>query len=147
MSLRGFIAMTACLLAGGCLSDEAARTALRKDDPRHQTAMMARITREGKTSMTGDLIRILEAEDEGVRFMAAASLHRLTGIDRGIHFAEGEKRDAILAEWRRWYEAETGEPVPEWEVEPPHQEDAGEAEAEPAGDAEADDAETKETAG
>jgi len=71
----------------------------------------------------------------------------LTGIDRGIHFAEGEKRDAILAEWRRWYEAETGEPVPEWEVEPPHQEDAGKAEAEPAGDAEADDAETKETAG
>ncbi|MEA3367910.1 MAG: hypothetical protein U9R68_07335, partial [Planctomycetota bacterium] len=90
-------------------------------------------SREGKGSLAGELIRLLEAEDEGVRFMAAASLHKLTGIDRRFHFAEGEKRQAIVAEWHRWYEAETGEPVPELKPEEPAEEGAVEDEAaEPA---------------
>jgi len=163
MPFRGLIAIMTCVVAGGCLSEQAARTALRKDDPRHQTAVIARITREGKASMTGELIRLLDAEDEGVRFMAATSLHKLTGIDRGFHFAEGEKRKAIVAEWHRWYEAETGQPVPELEPEPPADEKAEKGEdkvdadvedqaTKPADDAEQPDPGTspekaKETAG
>ncbi len=123
MQPRRLIALATCMLAasalvGGCLSEEAARRTLRKDDPRKQAAMIARIARENKTSMTGELIRLLDAEDEGVRFMAAVALHKVTGIDRGIHFAEGEPRKTLVAEWHRWYEAETGEPVPEAPPEP-----------------------------
>mgnify|MGYP006292842071 CR=1 FL=1 len=122
--------MVACALGGGCLSEEEARRSLRKDDPRNQAAMIARIARENKTSMTGDLIRLLDAEDEGVRFMAAAALHKVTGIDRGIHFAEGEKRKAVVAEWHRWYETETGDPVPELPPEPADDEKATDEDAE-----------------
>jgi hypothetical protein len=124
MQSRNLIALAACLMAAcalgsGCLTEEAARRTLRKDHPRMQTAMIARIAREKKTSMTGDLIRLLESEDEGVRFMAAAALHRVTGIDRGFHFADEEERKAIIEAWHGWYEDETGNPVPELEQEPP----------------------------
>ncbi|MFO8012608.1 MAG: hypothetical protein R6X20_04790, partial [Phycisphaerae bacterium] len=139
MPPRSLIALAACLpaacaLAGGCLSEEAARRTLRKDDPRMQAAMIARIAREKKTSMTDDLIRLLDSEDEGVRFMAATALHRVTGIDRGFHFADEDERKAIIEAWHRWYEDETGHPVPELEPEPP---DDAKAE-EPGDDADAD---------
>jgi len=131
MPIRSLLALAACVLAGGCLSDDQARRVLRKDEPRAQAAMLARIAREGRASLTGDLIRLLEAEDQGVRFMAAAALHKLTDIDRGFHFARGEKRQAVLTEWHQWYEAETGHPVPDWQPESLPEEDGGEAEAQP----------------
>jgi len=138
MQPKSLVALAVCVLVVGCLSDEEAVKVLRKDQPRQQAAMMARIAREGKVSLAGELIRLLEAEDEGVRFMAAASLHRLTGIDRGFHFAKGEKRRAIVAEWRRWYETETGKPAPELKPEEPAEEGAVEDEAaETAEDAQA----------
>jgi len=148
MQSKSLVALAVCVLVVGCLSDEEAVKCLRKDHPRQQAAMMARIAREGKGSLAGELIRLLEDEDEGVRFMAAASLHKLTGIDRGFHFAEAEKRQAIVAEWHRWYEAETGEPVPELKQDAPAEEGAEEDEAaEPATDAQASgDAEAPGTA-
>ena len=140
--------LSVCLLAGGCLSDAQARRVLRTDDPRSQTAMLARIAREGRASLTGDLIRLLEAEDQGVRFMAAAALHKLTDIDRGFHFAEGNKRKAIVAEWRRWYETETGHPVPDWEPESLPLEEDEEADDDSPGEPEGEETEeSKETAG
>jgi hypothetical protein len=132
MLSRRLIALAVCVLAGGCLSEKEAVKVLRKDHPRRQTAMIARIAREGKPSMAGELIRLLDAEDEGVRFMAAAGLHKLTDIDRGIHFTEGEERRAIIQQWRRWYEDKFGEPMPEAAPEPPpEEEDEGTADEEP----------------
>jgi len=156
MPPRSLIALATCVLAtaalaAGCVSDAAARRALRTDYPREQTAMIARVARENKASMNGDLIRLLEAEDEGVRFMAAVALHKVTGIDRGIQFAEGEKRQAIVAEWHAWYKAETGESVPDFQLEaPPPGEDTDEdtdadESADDAGDESAGETEDDET--
>jgi len=112
--LRNSLAVVGvCVLAAGCVSRQEMVNRLRSDNPRSQTAAIARVVRQRDASLAGELVRLLESEDEGVRFMAAAGLHRLTGIDRGFHFAGPERRQAIIAEWRRWWETESGEPAPE----------------------------------
>ena len=109
---RSLLTLAMGVWALGCSPREAMLRQLRSDSPRTQTAAIARIAREGDASMAGYLIRLLESEDESVRFMAAAALHRLTGIDRGFHFADADRRRAIVAEWHRWWEETAGEPVP-----------------------------------
>jgi len=106
------VALVLSVLAAGCLDREAAVKRLRTDDPRIQAATIARIVRENDATMAGELIDLLESEDEGVRFMAATGLHKLTGTDRGFHFANQEKRKQIVAEWRSWWQAAGGAPAP-----------------------------------
>lgn len=98
---------------------EASLQRLRDDNPRVQTAAIARVVREGDRSMTGELIKLLDAEDEGVRFMAASGLHQLTGRTTTFHFAKPEERQRIIAEWRRWWEQESGESLTPPEPVPP----------------------------
>jgi len=106
-------AIGVCLLGPGCISKAKLESQLRQDNPRQQTAAIAQIVRRGDGSMVGNLIRLLDSDDEGVRFMAATALHQLTGVDRGFHFAGPEKRQVIVAEWHDWYKTETGNDVPE----------------------------------
>lgn len=94
------------LLAAGCYSHEAALQRLRADNPRDQAAAIAEAARAGDRSMVPELIGLLDAQDEGVRFMAAAGLHRLTGQDFGSHFARPEERQEVIAKWRRWWQAQ-----------------------------------------
>jgi hypothetical protein len=95
-------------LAAGCgPSREETLKQLRTDDPRVQTDTIARVALAGDKSMAGELINLLDSEDEGVRFMAAVGLHRLTGKGSGIIFiTEPGKRAACVREWREWWQAE-----------------------------------------
>ena len=106
------VALVLSVLATGCLDREAAVKRLQTGDPRIQATTIARIVRENDATMAGELIDLLESEDEGVRFMAATGLHKLTGTDRGFHFAKEEKRKQIVAEWRSWWQAAGGGPAP-----------------------------------
>jgi len=136
----GLAAISLCVLTAGCLFG-GAKAQLRQDNPRQQTAAIARIVRQHDTSMVGELIRLLDSRDEGVRFMAATALHQLTDIDRGFHFAGPEKRKAIVAEWHDWYKAETGDEVPELpEPEEKDEEKKDETEEEAESDEESDEA-------
>lgn len=95
-------------LAAGCgPSREETLKQLRTDNPRVQTDTIARVALAGDKSMAGELFNLLDSEDDGVRFMAAVGLHRLTGRSSGIIFiTEPEKRAACVKEWRQWWEAE-----------------------------------------
>ena len=108
MQGKGLIALVLAAVVAGCLSREETVKRLRTDNPRVQAATVARVVRDGDASMTGELIDLLESEDEGVRFMAATGLHKLTGTDRGFHFAKPEERQKIVVEWRRWWQAASG---------------------------------------
>jgi len=99
--------LAAVAVAGiaGCAYDHtAALTRLRENNPRVQTATMYEVEAAGDQSMIPELINLLESEDEGVRFMAAATLHRLTGQHFGFQFARENERGEIIAKWRTWWE-------------------------------------------
>jgi len=103
--------MAVLVLAAGLAGCAAGRNEtllrLRTDNPRVQAAAIAEVVRAKDLSMAGELVNLLESQDEGVRFMAAAGLHKLTGRDPGFHFADAEKRQAIVAEWRAWWAKES----------------------------------------
>lgn len=101
-------ALCLMLLGAGCgPSREAQVRSLHADDPREQVAEVARIVRSGDKSLAGELIALLEAEDEAVRFVAAAGLRRLTGQDFRFHFAStDEERAAVVRRYRQWWETE-----------------------------------------
>jgi len=105
---RGLVVALAGILVAGCVGDrEAVVRQLREDGPRTQVAAIARVARSGDRTMAGELVNLLESEDEGVRFMAASALHKLTGKDLGFHFANTPaERARIVAEWRAWWEDE-----------------------------------------
>ena len=105
------VALLLWVPAAGCMDHKAAVKQLRTDDPRAQAATIARIVRANDATLAGELIELLESEDEGVRFMAATGLHKLTGTDRGFHFATPEEREKIVAGWRAWWSA-AGGPMP-----------------------------------
>jgi len=107
-----FVSVALCLLTAACTPHEETVRRLREDNPREQAATIAQVVRQGDRSMTDEMIRLLGSDDEGVRFMAATALHRLTGIDRGFHFAGPDRRTEIIAEWKAWWEAENGKPFP-----------------------------------
>lgn len=116
---KGLAALVLVALTAGCMGREATLQRLREDNPRVQTAAIARVVREGDHSMTGELIKLLDSEDEGVRFMAASGLHQLTGRTTRYHFAKPEERQRLIAEWRQWWEQESGESLTPSEPVPP----------------------------
>lgn len=111
MCRKILVALLLWVPAAGCLDHKAAVKQLRTDDPRAQAATIARIVRANDATLAGELIELLESEDEGVRFMAATGLHKLTGTNRGFHFATPEERKKIIAAWRAWWSA-AGGPTP-----------------------------------
>ena len=95
------------MAAAGCVYDHRATAArLRENNPRVQTAAIGDAVAADDRAMIPELFSLLESEDEGVRFMAAAALHRMTGQDFGYQFAQERERAAIIAKWRRWWEAQ-----------------------------------------
>ena len=94
--------MALAALVAGCMTREARLEQLRTDDPRVQVAAIAETVRAGDRSMVPELINLLDAKDEGVRFMAAAGLHRLTGQDFNCRSDKPEDRQAFIAKWRKW---------------------------------------------
>ncbi len=63
------------------------------------------------------LIDLLEAEDDGVRWCAAAGLQRLTDKDFGFHRATTDQERAdVVARWRAWWAEE--QPVAEGDATP-----------------------------
>ena len=106
-------------LAGGCAYDHQAIVArLEANDPRDQAAAMAEAVRAADKATIPVLIELLESEDEGVRFMAAAALRRFTGDDKGFQFAKESDRPQIVAQWRRWWEVEGAKIAPGAAVPP-----------------------------
>jgi len=105
---RGLAVALAGIFVAGCVGDrEAVVRRLREDNPRTQVATIAQVVRADDRTMAGELITLLESEDEGVRFMAASALHKLTGKDLGFHFANTlAERARIVAEWRAWWKDE-----------------------------------------
>jgi len=105
----------AVLLLAGCVPDrETMQRRLREDNPRMQTATIAQVVRAGDRTLVPELINLLESEDEGVRFVAAAALHKLTGQNFGFHFATtAEERQQIIGRWRTWWEAQGESAAPE----------------------------------
>jgi hypothetical protein len=85
------------------MTREARLEQLRTDDPRVQVAAIAETVRSGDRSMVPELINLLDAKDEGVRFMAGTGLHQLTGKDFGCHFATAEEREDVIIAWRQWW--------------------------------------------
>ena len=99
-------------LAAGCACRELTLERLRTDNPRVQAATIAEVARAGDPSMVPELINLLESQDEGVRFMAAAGLHQLTGQNFGCQFAKPGERQALVAKWRQWWASQQkGEPA------------------------------------
>jgi len=107
---RGLVAFgLAALAAAGCAYDHhAALGRLRANNPREQTAAIGEVVAADDRAMIPKLFDLLKSEDEGVRFMASAALHRMTGQDFGFQFAKEGERGAIIAKWRRWWEAQGG---------------------------------------
>jgi len=105
---RGLAVALAGILVAGCVGDrEAMVRRLREDNPRVQVETIYQVVRAGDRTMVPELFALLESEDEGVRFLAASALHKLTGKDLGFHFANTPaKRARIIAEWRAWWEEE-----------------------------------------
>jgi len=105
---RGLAVALAGILVAGCVGDrEAVVRRLREDNPRTQVDTIYQVVRAGDRTMVPELFALLESEDEGVRFMAASALHKLTGKDLGFHFANTPaKRARIVGEWRAWWEEE-----------------------------------------
>jgi len=102
------LALAGLGMAGCAPGREETIRRLRTDNPRVQVATIAQVVRAGDRTMAGELINLLESEDEGVRFVAASALHRLTGKDLGFHFARTEEERArIVSEWRTWWEKES----------------------------------------
>lgn len=80
---------------------------LHAESPRVQVEAIAEVVRTGDRTHVPDLIDLLESGDEGVRFTAAAALHRLTGQDFGTQFARTDEERAIgVARWRQWWQAQ-----------------------------------------
>jgi HEAT repeat protein len=102
----GICLLALSALAAGCTSREVTLQRLRTDNPRVQAATIAQVARAGDRSMVPELIDLLDAQDEGVRFMAAAGLHQVTGQDFGSHFARRDERQAVIDKWRQWWEAQ-----------------------------------------
>ncbi len=118
---RGLVAFgLAALAAAGCAYDHSAALArLRADNPRQQTAAIHEAVAADDRAMIPELFNLLESEDEGVRFVASAALHRMTGQDFGFQFAKERDRGAIIAKWRRWWEAQSGPSTDAGAQEPP----------------------------
>lgn len=108
--MRGLVALTlAALAVVGCVYDrKGALVRLREDNPRVQTSAIHEVEAAGDRTMIPELLDLLGSEDEGVRFMAAAALHQMTGQDFGFQFAKEADRPRVIAKWRRWWEAEAG---------------------------------------
>jgi hypothetical protein len=100
--------LAAAVALAGCQPDrETMLRRLHEDNPRVQVETIARVVNAGDRTMTPELFRLLESEDEGVRFAAAAGLHTLTGRDFGFHRARtADERRRIIGQWRAWWEAE-----------------------------------------
>ncbi len=112
---RAAAALLAVALAlAGCMPDR--QTTLRRlheDNPRVQSATIAQVVRAGDRTMTPELITLLESEDEGVRFVAASALHKLSGRDFGFHRARTPaERQRIINQWRAWWQSESGAAAP-----------------------------------
>ena len=99
----GVCAAVLTVLAAGCMTREARLEQLRTDDPPAQASAIAETVRAGDRSMVPELINLLDAKDEGVRFMAAAGLHQLTGQDFNCRSDKAEDRQAVIAKWRKWW--------------------------------------------
>ncbi len=109
---RGLAPLAAAIvsaLAAGCGRPAWTPTdEFRRDDPRAQTAAIARVVNEGDRGRIPELIALLDSEDEGVRFAAASALHRLTGEDFGVYYAgTDEERARRIEMWHTWWD-ETG---------------------------------------
>ena len=107
--MRTFSIITVLLavaLSGCAAGRQDVISRLRTDNPRVQTATIAEVVRSGDKTMAGELIDLLDSPDDGVRFMAAAGLHRLTGREVDRRIANPDKRPAIVAAWRQWWEHE-----------------------------------------
>ena len=104
----GLIAVVLAAVVVGCgPSRQATLARLRADNPRDQVAAIAQVVRARDKTMAGELINLLESEDEGVRFMAASALHQLTGKDFGFHFAtKPQERAAAVQKWRQWWQSD-----------------------------------------
>jgi hypothetical protein len=103
---RGLFALAAVTaLAAGCTDRAALRRELRNPtDPAAQVTAVARVVETRDPALFGELISLLGSHDEGVRFAAAAALHRLTGRYTDFHFARDEtERLRIREAWRRWW--------------------------------------------
>jgi len=98
------------VLAAGCTTREARLEQLHADNPAVQSAAIAGTVRAGDRSMVPELIDLLDAQDEGVRFMAATALHELTGQDFGCHFATAEERQDVMIAWHQWWEGHKNRP-------------------------------------
>ena len=107
MRTLAWMAVILSALAAGCAAGrEDVVTRLRTDDPRVQTATIAEVVRANDKTMVGELINLLDSPDDGVRFMAAAGLHHLTGREVDRRIANPDKRAAVVNEWRQWWEKE-----------------------------------------
>jgi hypothetical protein len=107
------------LMLAGCYDRADALRRLRTGEPRVQTEAIAQVVRAEDKALVGELIELLGSTDEGVRFMAAAGLRRLTGIDRGFQTAPPEQRGAIIEQWRQWWHAQPGRADAPPPAEPP----------------------------
>jgi hypothetical protein len=97
-------AVVLTVLAAGCTAREVRLEQLRTDNPRVQVAAIAETVRAGDRSMVPELINLLDAQDEGVSFMAAVGLHQLTGQDFDRRLTKAEDRAAVIAKWRQWWD-------------------------------------------
>jgi len=100
------LALAALVLSAGCAAarrdDLAAR--LRSNHPRNQMEAIAEVVRTKDTRMIPELMALLDSEDSGLRFAAAGALHRLTGKDFGVYFADTDEERARRVEmWHRWW--------------------------------------------
>jgi len=118
------IGLSVLSVAGCPLGREATVAQLRADNPRVQCDTIAQVARDNDKTMVPELIDLMDSPDEGVRFVADAGLHRLTGKSFGRPCEKDpEKRAASVKQWRQWWETEgraaSGVPAPKNEVKTP----------------------------
>lgn len=101
MRRTGLLALLVATLATGCAAGrENLCRRLYAENPRVQVAAIAEVIRTGDRQMAGMLVPLLDSDDEGVRFVAAAGVHRLAGDCLDFCYPALGKRRAALARLR-----------------------------------------------
>jgi hypothetical protein len=91
----------------GCAESGDPRQKLASQDPQIRVAAVCDLANHPAPDSQILLIQTLADQDEGVRFYAAAALHRLTGkrFDFEVQGDPRQRREAILR-WVDWYTSE-----------------------------------------
>ena len=95
------LALSLCVLAGGCVPRESPH--IGAIDPSNNIPAIQEAARTNDHNAIPAIVRQLDSDDPAVRFYAIEALQKLTGQTLGYQFYDDANlRKDEVARWRRW---------------------------------------------